>query len=176
MSRRSEERTDLILPLFPPGAPAFLFDHQCVDDSRTDFEKAYRDQFRLGTALLKEGHYADGAKTLKGLGIGLTPAGDDFLCGFLWALSLAGPSWDAARRTIYDAAKGGNLIANHFLRAAHAGLFFEHFKYFTRSFCEGTDAETLAAFKRLLTVGATSGADTAAGLIFGLKHVAGAAP
>ncbi len=164
------ERIHPLLPLFPLGSPAFLFDQGRAADFRSDFEKAYSDQLRLGATALQEGRYADGTKALRGLGAGLTPAGDDFLCGFLWALNLAGPSWGRARKTIYETAMGDNLIVNHFLRAAYEGLFFEHFKRFARAFCEGANAEILAAFKQLLTIGATSGADTAAGLIIGLLH------
>jgi len=174
-----DRRVRLLLTLFPPGSPAFLFDSHRADDVRTDFERAYRDQFQKGAQALENGNYKEGARLLKGLGFGLTPAGDDFLCGFLWALTLAGPNLASVKKIIYESARGNNLIANHFLRAAYEGLFFEHFKNFTRALCEGYDDELRQSFVKLLTIGATSGADTAVGFILGLtqgrlRHVAAA--
>jgi hypothetical protein len=165
-----ETRCRIILPLFPRRSLVFLLDPTREGEFETDSQQALRDRIKEGVRLLIGGDYAGGVRILKGLGLGLTPSGDDFLCGFLYALGLAGSRFDAIRDSVYETAKGENPIVNHFLKAAHEGLFFEQFKNFTRAFYTGSDDDTRAAFKALLAVGATSGADTAVGLIMGFRH------
>ncbi len=160
----------VLLPRFPPQSLAFLFDPGREQEFETGSQQALRDRLKEGVRLLLTSDPADGARILKGLGYGLTPSGDDFLCGYLYALALEGPAQQMNRDAIFDAARSDNILVNHFLRAAHRGWFYEHFKAFTRALCEGSGNEVLSAFEQLLTVGATSGADTAAGLIIGLRY------
>lgn len=162
-------RARTLTPLFPVGSPAFLFDDARETDFSTDFERVYLDHFKQGVANLTAGHHEEGTRLLKGLGMGLTPSGDDFLCGFLWALSLQAPHYDSVRNIVYQNAIGNNPIVNHFLQAAHQGLFFERFKTFANALCNGTMEDTRTAFVLLQGIGATSGADTAAGLLIGLQ-------
>lgn len=143
-----------------------------------------QNHIRDGLNTLKKGHYAEGARQLRGVGPGLTPAGDDVLCGFLWALSTGDRQWHSARATLYEQARGDNPISNHFLKAARYGLFFEHIKAWVdvvlaimRSRAEGgTDnsgqnEEFERTSRRVLQHGSTSGADTLAGLLHGWEHM-----
>lgn len=164
-----DTKTSALIPYFPRASLAFLLDPSRESDFDTDFGRAYCAACKQGVALLASRRYEEGARSLHGLGFGLTPSGDDFLCGFLLALSLVTPRPDDARTCIVENAIGENSIVNHFLRTAYEGLFFERFKNFTRALCEGSGEDALNTFHPLRAIGATSGADTAAGLIIGLR-------
>lgn len=127
------------------------------------------DQFIQGAHALRAGSYQQGTKMLNGLGPGLTPAGDDFLCGFLWALSLFNDMADV-RKAIYSNVQSGNHLVRHFMQAAYEGLFFEHFKNFTMAVCTGDPDAVHHAFQCVRCHGATSGLDTAAGLCWAFLH------
>lgn len=157
-----------LVPMCPQQSLAFLLDEDQEKEFETDTQKALCKRTKEGVHFVVTGQYADGARILKGLGYGLTPAGDDFLCGYLYALALVDTP-HATRDTLFQAARGDNLIVNHFLEAAHKGLYYEHFKDFTRTLCEGPAEDCKAAFGALLSIGATSGTDTAAGLVIGLR-------
>jgi hypothetical protein len=125
--------------------------------------------FSAALMAMQQGDYSAGAARLKGLGPGLTPAGDDFLCGVLWALSLKGHTWERPRELIYRRALGGNVLSNHFLHAARAGLFFAHFQDFARAICANDWPNISRHFLRLQQHGATSGPATASGFLAGCR-------
>ena len=157
-----------------------------IDTSRNGktISQAFTNQIRKGLSALQSGHYHDGARFLRGVGPGLTPTGDDILCGFLYALSTGDSIWDTARATIFTNARSTNPISNHFLDAARKGLFFEHIKRFTEMSLRIMQAPgTIAGSRpsqcdlerscqRVLEHGATSGADTLTGLFHGWHHMA----
>jgi len=85
-----KENLNFLRDLFGRIAPAksmcFLFSFCAEDSFRTVFERKMLEKMKKGAALLGAGSYAKGARALRGLGFGLTPSGDDFLCGFLTGL------------------------------------------------------------------------------------------
>ena len=130
----------------------------------------------------------DAAVTLLGLGEGLTPSGDDYVGGALFArhlLAAAGgayaPAWRGAAQAILAAAPArthpistallGDLAGGHGwaplhdLVAALAGA----------DDVDGHDAAALEAARRLVRLGHTSGWDVLAGLGGGLGELAGTA-
>ncbi len=144
-----------------------------AERSGMDFNRALYAELEKGAGSLVSGDVEAGARTLKGLGPGLTPTGDDILCGFLWALALADrirrERFKETRGTILEIARGENLIVNHFLTAAANGLFFDRFKCFVEAFLNGDAPRIRSAFTPLLDIGETSGADTVVGFIMGLE-------
>ena len=115
------------------------------------------------------------AARLVGWGEGLTPAGDDFLVGLLAALAaLVGD--DASRREFHAAlaraiaslATTTTPIAAHLLRLAAAGHWAEPLCCLRDALLCGDDDAVHAAMQRALAVGASSGADTASGLVAGI--------
>lgn len=170
-------------PMFPPSTCVSLPDGPPPAPT-TGVEQALKRQLAEGVATLQAGAYVAATRQLKGVGPGLTPAGDDILCGFLWALSTGDPAWDAVRATIYENARGLNPISNHFLKAARQGHFFEHIQRWVeislRIMQATIDSDTAAfsqrdltqACQRVLQHGATSGADTLSGLLHGWHHMA----
>ncbi len=116
---------------------------------------------------------------LVGLGPGLTPAGDDFIVGYLAAL------WSRSRREpgiaalllalappVGRLALQTNAISRQMLRDALQGHFAERLTDVVRCICEGGDVA--AATMRALQVGHSSGADVLCGLLFGYSLAADA--
>jgi hypothetical protein len=106
-----------------------------------------------------------GAGRLAGLGRGLTPAGDDFLLGvMLWAW-LAHPSPAGFCRALAEVAvPRTTTLSAAWLRAAAGGQFAAPLHQLVAALVGRGDLE--AAAGRVLAFGATSGADTLAGLLW----------
>jgi hypothetical protein len=114
---------------------------------------------------------------LIGWGEGLTPAGDDFIVGLLAGLDTL-VRCDAARAAFRDAlathsaasTQRTTTIAAHALRLAAAGAWSARIDRLLAAICcsseRGRDIE--AALHELLALGATSGADTACGIVAAL--------
>jgi hypothetical protein len=106
-----------------------------------------------------------GAGQLAGLGRGLTPAGDDLLLGvMLWAW-LAHPSPPDFCRALAEAAvPRTTTLSAAWLRAAADGQFGAPLHQLVTALVGRGDLESAAG--RVLAYGATSGADTLAGLLW----------
>ena len=118
---------------------------------------------------------------LVGLGAGLTPAGDDFIVGYLAAL------WSRSHREPVVAALLGalavpvgklslhtNAISRQMLLDALQGQFAERLADVVGSVCGG--GNVAGAAMRALEVGHSSGADVLCGLLFGYSPVPTALP
>jgi hypothetical protein len=108
-----------------------------------------------------------GAAQLAGLGGGLTPAGDDFLCGFmLWAW-LAHPSPHTVCGLLLEtAAPRTTILSAAFLQAATRGECSPAWQSLLAALSGGTDEELAVAVQEVLAYGATSGADALAGFLW----------
>lgn len=118
-------------------------------------------RFQTAFARIGAGHLAAGVRLIRGCGEGLTPAGDDFLCGWMLACRLC-RQMPRARR-ILRSARGQNAVANAFLELAVAGRVNAALRELLR-------APTPAGVKRVCAFGHTSGADLLCGLRFGLGY------
>jgi hypothetical protein len=114
---------------------------------------------------------------LAGLGVGLTPSGDDFIVGFLAALWSRGAAERGTRTLLEGLAAPLARLALHspaisrqqLIDAIH-GHFAQHLVELLRALSRGEAVETHAA--RVLYSGHSSGADTVTGLLFGLRPAA----
>jgi hypothetical protein len=132
--------------------------------------------------------FGNGWESLVGLGPGLTPAGDDFLVGFLaahWFISTAFHEmllncevssrlkW-ACRKTVRQ--------ANQFLCSALDGLFSETLQCAincviekeglgVKSICFSAKRNNQASIRDFLEWGQSSGSDTLTGVVFGLRSM-----
>jgi hypothetical protein len=109
---------------------------------------------------------------LVGLGAGLTPAGDDFIAGYLaalWSRSHREPVIAALLRalsaTVGQLSLHTNAISRQILLDALQGHFAERLTEVARCVCGGGDVH--GATMRALEVGHSSGADVSCGLLFG---------
>lgn len=129
-------------------------------------------------ALRQDDNYAKAASALVGmlgLGPGLTPSGDDLLAGIVAALvwqARLGSGQPHLARSLANAIKcTASRVTNHisarFLWHACEGVLYAPAFDVGAALLSGDTAGVKAALPRLLTVGHTTGADLAAGLLVG---------
>jgi hypothetical protein len=140
--------------------------------SGSAFERGLAGRFRAGAARLLAGDLESGARALAGLGFGLTPSGDDFLAGLLLGMYAAGAP-AGQRRRVYDAARSRNAFSESLLECAAEGCCSEPAQGLIHALFAGTEADVARHTARLAAVGASSGADLAAGLY---SFLAGSVP
>jgi hypothetical protein len=114
------------------------------------------------------------AGRLAGLGPGLTPAGDDWLAGWLVGLRAAAAigaappplPLDAVGRAVVDSARPRtSRLSLAFLQAAADGAVAETWHALLSALPDGDPALTRAAAAEIIRHGATSGADMLAGFL-----------
>jgi hypothetical protein len=165
---------DALIQYSPPKSLAFLVDNRRKKEFTSSFDLAIVDRFEKGLKELLIGDYKTGVETMKGLGYGLTPSGDDFVSGFLISLQVSQQILKTDFSQIIDivhrAAKGSNSFTNIFLDCAVHGYVSEKFKKLIYALCYSDKKNIVYCTRQLLTVGATSGADQTVGFLFGLKR------
>lgn len=110
---------------------------------------------------------------LVGLGPGLTPSGDDLLCGLLGALAAAGDTrFENVRRCVMQHLDRTTSASQDYLTQActpwWTGLLHDFFAAIAEP-----HGDVAGAFRRLAARGHSSGIDQAAGLVAGLALAAG---
>lgn len=153
---------------------AFLFRTDSETDFRKIFERELRKRIRLGVRTICLGNIINGVKIIKGLGFGLTPSGDDFIAGMMYALRLhrlfIGRDCSRLISRIYDTAIGGNSLSNAYLYCAKEGCLSIRQKMLVKAILYTDINEVRRRTEDMLTVGETSGADWATGLLMTLKN------
>ncbi len=116
-----------------------------------------------------------GCRGFKGLGAGLTPAGDDFVAGVLAALGvlerLDGIDRSGLKGKIAAVVRGTNLIVNSFISLTAGGWFFERLKNLLDGLGGSDPDEVRRRARELISFGASSGSDLAAGLLLTLENL-----
>jgi hypothetical protein len=118
------------------------------------------------------------ASQLAGLGIGLTPSGDDFMVGAIYAVWIIHPPEIAcvlAEAIANTAAPLTTSLSAAWLRAAGRGKAGIVWHEFLNALLFHDSLRILKALKNILAVGETSGADALAGFIGVLKSWMGEA-
>lgn len=155
---------------------------------RIDFEnirvfKASMDRYASEKSFWKRFHYDrdiserikklmgnkpyEGVRGLIGLGPGLTPSGDDVLLGFLSIVNTC-DSFDSERevfnKEILCSLKYTSDISAYFLKMAVQNHYHEYVQNVICSMVQGPPECVAIGVRRLLSIGATSGADIALGM------------
>jgi hypothetical protein len=132
------------------------------------------DRWSQALASLRAGWHGDhqalrrGARRLAGLGVGLTPAGDDFLAGLMLRAWLAHPEPEAFCQAVMEvAAPRTTALSAAFLRAAARGECSAAWHELLSVLPGGTEGQRTAAVRSVLAYGQTSGADMLAGFLWG---------
>ena len=176
------------------GGFEVIFNHR-VDDNTSMMLLAAQKRIEKCTQLYIEGkHIETGAELARliGLGIGLTPSGDDFLCGMLAGLILAGQT-DSAFSKSLRAAVTEHLtdtvdVSAAFLRCALEGQFSLAVNHLlvnvhkesssddSQAKCNEQIAETISVIadvptitQNFLAIGHSSGTDTLCGIMYILE-------
>ena len=117
--------------------------------------------------LFHKKNYVEAANVISelvGLGIGLTPSGDDFLCGILAGYHIQGlensPEALCLKEAIYEQLSRTNEISRAFLVSALEG----HFSQAVNELWNNPDAETITQMFR--AIGHSSGMDTLCGIYY----------
>jgi hypothetical protein len=158
----------------PPHSLAFVLDSQKRSEFTSSFESEYIKRIDSGVKEIMYGNILSGVKNIKGLGPGLTPAGDDFNCGLLTALFLV----DKISRTelqksinlVYQEAVGRNLFTNVFLLCASQGFLFYKFRELVNAVLYSNENTVIEKTISVLSIGQTSGADQTVGFLIGMKR------
>jgi hypothetical protein len=116
-----------------------------------------------------------GAKKMAGLGSGLTPAGDDFLMGFIYSLW---SQWDPkeaqdwAKELVKEAAPRTTHLSVAWLMAAANGQAAEPWHRLVHALNQENSRDLVQAAAGIQATGHSSGADALAGYVAGLKALA----
>lgn len=119
---------------------------------------------------------ARAVEALVGLGPGLTPSGDDFLAGLVFALGRSGhPAAAVLRRAIEEALerRRTTALSAHFLRWAARGVAAADGVRLVDALLGGAAEGRAEALASVLRHGATSGSDWALGVLLALDVVSG---
>ena len=111
------------------------------------------------------------ARRISGLGPGLTPAGDDVLAGVMLVHALAGRPASERQAAIDVARTRTGPIPLAFLRWAARGRSIEPVHRLLVALTSADVATVAASQRRVLAIGASSGADLVLGLRVGLQAV-----
>jgi hypothetical protein len=113
------------------------------------------------------------AKSMIGLGPGLTPSGDDFLVGLFAALNLAGSpchGWlGGGTDILVDADRSTNAISLAALTQAANGRVRESIATLIEALMHGSPDSLIDPLRKVLAIGSTSGADLIVGILSGLE-------
>lgn len=107
-------------------------------------------------------------KQIAGCGFGLTPSGDDFIAGALFAMHLLKKDGELIK-AIARAARTDNKLSSHFVELAAEGRAPEDVKQLADALTTGAPKDVREAAQRVFKHGETSGADLATGLLMTLK-------
>lgn len=160
-----------------PALPAFL----CIGTPREESNvyalsaAGEADRFEAALASGDNASLGRAVGRFVGLGYGLTPSGDDFLCGMLYALHRFSCISDRAENylgmlsaAISEHMEATNEVSAEYIRCALDGEYFEVVeRVLDRLTDELTDTVSLdSALGGLLSVGASSGSDILCGILF----------
>jgi hypothetical protein len=158
----------------PQKGFSFLLRGEPPSSSCGAFELALAEAARGAQRLLDSGNLFAGARAMRGLGMGLTPSGDDYLCGVLSAYAvmerISKRDMSRERAAILEGALGGNVFSNAFLQAAAKGSFSLRQKNFFDAVFGDESSQCAGSVEALANVGASSGTDFLVGFLHTMER------
>ena len=109
------------------------------------------------------------AQKLIGLGVGLTPSGDDYLTGWLAVFASSGRTVPGLEAAIIDSLERTTKVSQLYMKAALRREFAEPVRELCRAM--SVDDVTTAAVEIMMDHGATSGQDIMTGMIDAWKQL-----
>ncbi|MBE6678961.1 MAG: DUF2877 domain-containing protein [Ruminococcaceae bacterium] len=108
------------------------------------------------------------ASKLIGLGRGLTPSGDDFLCGYFAVLNARGVLAVSLRESIYDSLDRTTQISAAYISAVLGRRYFSIYDSAVKAIFSDGDFKKDVDF--VLSMGASSGTDTMVGALVAARY------
>ncbi len=151
-----------------------------TETGRSKFENSIHKAALPGVRLVERGirykeaaALLDGSKILAGLGVGLTPSGDDFLVGVLSALHFNRlnvgkgfcPTLSVLNGIATESSKRTSTFSGMLIRCAARGWYSDLVSDWLAAVHKGNANSALSATRRLFAIGHSSGKDTLAGLL-----------
>jgi len=161
-----------LIKYLPPKSLLFLHNKELEQNFTTLFEKELVKIIKIGYNQIKEKNYLEGIKNIKARGSGLTPAGDDFVAGFLVAKNLKNKCFAEDNsilcQNIFEISKSQNIFSNTFIEHAFKSFYFAKLKMFLKTFFANKETDFENATINLCKTGNSSGADLLSGFLAGL--------
>lgn len=143
------------------------------DLNNSAWKKLHCDRdFKERIKSLKGKNPSEAVKKLIGLGPGLTPTGDDVLLGFLSIINTCDdfiPVRKVFINELLSNLKYTSDISGYFLKMAAENHYHEYVQDLIYSMVIGLPESVCISVKKLLSIGATSGADIATGMYLGFS-------
>lgn len=156
----------------PPGSFGRLAAETTQKDLLLSAAQAHLERAAVYYAKKEWNPAAEELCALVGLGIGLTPSGDDFLCGLLagllWKNEAGCPMLHALSTRLRHALPRTNPISAAFLNCALDGQFSEAVIRFFALSPMSSASETAACQEGFRAIGHTSGFDALSGILYAL--------
>jgi len=163
--------------LFENKDKSYLIESDNKDFEPANFEDHLKNRLIEGKREIFDKDLLEGIKMLKGLGVGLTPSGDDFLIGILLGIHLktistrqTDLSRDKILKLILENSLGKNELSNWFLKTAFRGLVSSKMKIFISALSQGSMQDLREAFEIQARIGHSSGVDQLVGLYEVIKR------
>jgi len=151
----------------------FLLDRKRRKHFNSGFEKEMIKRITRGWNKFLAEDYSAGTALMKGTGYGFTPAGDDFIAGFLAGNFMISKIFqidlDVVQEAVFSQSRSGNIISDNLICFSQKGLFSEKIKNLIRSLLHDNEGPVLDSVKAVLSHGETSGADLLTGFICAFK-------
>jgi len=164
-----------IISEISPGSLGFLLFPGNEIFFTTAFEKAFISHVKNTMQDFSIEKLPEIARNMKGVGIGLTPSGDDFNCGILYALNylneILSKDFTEIIEACYLNSTGNNLISNTFLRYAFLNKYYENFHELLKALKDNDKLKISIYIKKIINTGHTSGSDMLSGFILTIKGV-----
>ena len=178
---------EVLVEQAPSRSMAFVLAAERLRQQRPGFEANVVQDLRRAVAVvlpvlggLKVGMERDdmarllqGVGMLSGCGFGLTPSGDDYICGMMIGIHVLEKMWGRSledeRELVFLAATSDNDLSTQYLTLARDGRVFAGMKHLLASL--GGDGVGVRGWaEHVLGIGETSGGDLLVGLLLTLKH------
>ena len=174
--RRREKRVGSFYQLLVGARPVEVGPRSAVEQAvQSKLEDAAGRLFPAIAAYDLDGCRA-AARDLAGVGIGLTPSGDDFLMGViyaLWATRSVDERDPIVRQIVAAAVPRTTSLSAAWLRAAAGGEAVLPWHELVNALKKTDITPVWAAVRRILSIGHSSGADALAGFTAGIKELLG---
>jgi len=169
---------DLLCRRAIPSSLQFLWMNAALRFGGGPFDYAVGQRIGAGAQALRAEQWIEGARSLRGVGIGLTPTGDDFLVGVMFGLHVAARATGADAQSVVDlmcdeALRGepirGELIIMAMYQMARQARAFRSLKNLLAAIVwHGADGVASCA-QSVFSIGETSGTDLVAGLVWAIE-------